>query len=61
MSQEVLIAVCLVLVLEGILPFLAPQQWRKAITQVIALDNRSLRIMGLASMLTGTVLLYFVH
>jgi uncharacterized protein len=61
MSQEVLIAVCLVLVIEGILPFLAPGQWRNAMKQVIELDDRSLRIMGLASMLIGTVLLYFVH
>ena len=61
MSQEVLIAGCLVLVIEGILPFLVPEQWRAAMRQVIELDDRSLRIMGLSSMLIGTVLLYFVH
>lgn len=61
MSQEVLIAVCLVLVIEGILPFVAPQVWREAMSQVIAMNNRHLRIMGLVSMLIGTVLLYLVH
>lgn len=61
MSQEVLIAACLVLVIEGMLPFLVPQLWRDAMSKVIALDNRSLRIMGLSSMLMGTILLYLVH
>lgn len=61
MSQEVLIAGCLVLVIEGILPFLAPKQWRNAISKVIELDDRSLRYMGLTCMLIGTALLYFVH
>jgi hypothetical protein len=61
MSQEVLIAICLVLVIEGMLPFLAPQAWREAMTQLITMNNRNLRIMGLSSMLIGTVLLYLVH
>ena len=61
MSQEVLIAGCLVLVIEGMLPFLFPQQWREVMSRLIALDNRSLRIMGLSSMLMGTILLYLVH
>lgn len=61
MSQEVLMAGCLVLVIEGILPFLAPQLWRESMGRAIALDNRSLRLIGLASMLMGTILLYLVH
>lgn len=61
MSQEVLMAGCLVLVIEGILPFLAPQLWRESMSKAIALDNRSLRLIGLASMLMGTILLYLVH
>lgn len=61
MTQDVLIALCLVLVLEGILPFLMPEQWREAMRSATALDNRSLRMIGLASMLAGTLLLYLVH
>ncbi len=61
MWQELLIAGCLVMVIEGIFPFLAPKTWKEAMITAINLDNRSLRIMGLASMLLGTGLLYIVH
>lgn len=61
MWQEFLIAICLVMVIEGILPFAAPQAWREAMQTVLSLDNRNLRIMGLVSMLIGTGLLYIVH
>ena len=61
MTQEVLIALSLVLVLEGILPFLAPDQWREAMIRALSLNNRSLRLIGLASMLAGIFLLYLVH
>lgn len=61
MWQELAIAVSLVLVLEGILPFLSPDGWRRAVLQVVAMNDRSLRIAGLVSMLTGTALLYLVH
>ncbi len=49
------------LVLEGILPFVCPQRWREAFTQLLQLHDRQLRLMGLASMLLGTALLYLLH
>ncbi len=55
------IAFCLMLVLEGILPFLCPRRWRGAIAQLVQLPDRQLRLMGLASMLLGTALLYLLH
>lgn len=55
------IALCLVLVLEGILPFLSPRRWRSAIGSLAQLSDRQLRIMGLTSMLLGTALLSFLH
>ncbi|MDH1264206.1 MULTISPECIES: DUF2065 domain-containing protein [unclassified Pseudomonas] len=61
MWQEFGIALCLVLVLEGILPFLYPRQWRGTIAQLIRLSDQRLRLMGLASMLLGTALLYLLH
>lgn len=61
MWQEIGIALCLMLVLEGILPFLNPRRWRGAIVQVLQLTDRQLRLMGLASMLLGTILLYLLH
>ncbi|MDH0897361.1 MULTISPECIES: DUF2065 domain-containing protein [unclassified Pseudomonas] len=61
MWQELGIAFCLMLVLEGILPFLYPQRWRRAVTQLGQLPDRRLRLMGLTSMLLGTALLYLLH
>jgi len=55
------VAICLMLVLEGILPFLYPQRWRKAVHMLSQIDNRTMRIMGLVSMLMGVGLLYLIH
>ncbi len=61
MWQELGIALCLMLVLEGILPFLYPRRWRETIVQLAQLSDRQLRIVGLSSMLLGTALLYLLH
>ncbi|TXH93995.1 MAG: DUF2065 family protein [Pseudomonas sp.] len=61
MWQELGVAFCLLLVLEGILPFLYPRHWRGALAQMTQLSDRQLRLMGLASMLLGTALLYLLH
>jgi len=59
--RELVIAACLMLVLEGIMPFVAPQRWRKLIEYAARTDDRSMRIMGLACMLVGVVLLYLIN
>lgn len=51
-------AVALVLILEGILPFLSPAMLRRYLVQVQSMDDRSLRLGGLAAMLSGLGLLY---
>ncbi|MGH8433708.1 MAG: DUF2065 domain-containing protein [Pseudomonas sp.] len=61
MWQELGIAFCLLLVLEGILPFLYPRGWRETFTQLLQLPDRHLRLIGLASMLLGTAFLYLLH
>ena len=55
------VGLALVFVIEGILPFVAPQRWRDMVRQVAELDDRSLRMFGLFSMLTGLGLLYLVR
>lgn len=59
--HELAVAVCLMLVLEGILPFVAPQRWRKMIEYAAETDDRSMRLIGLACMLVGVVLLYLIN
>lgn len=55
--QDLAAAIALMLVFEGLMPFIAPARWRQTISLIGRLDNRSLRIMGLASMLLGLLLL----
>jgi len=59
--HELVVAACLMLVLEGIMPFVAPQRWRKLIEYAARTDDRSMRIMGLACMLVSVVLLYLIN
>jgi uncharacterized protein YjeT (DUF2065 family) len=57
MSMTLLTAFALVLVLEGILPFLVPGLWREAFRRLIAMSDGQLRFVGLTSMLAGLLLL----
>ena len=57
-EEQLLIALSLMLVLEGIVPFLYPQRWRQLVHRLAELDDRQLRLTGLAIMLAGVALLY---
>lgn len=61
MWNELWVAMALMLVLEGIIPFLSPEALRRMLVTVLQMDDRSLRIAGLVSMLAGVGLLYLVH
>ncbi|MFN2308788.1 MAG: DUF2065 domain-containing protein [Gammaproteobacteria bacterium] len=61
MTSQLFAALGLVLVLEGILPFLSPAALRRTLHQIGQLDDRSLRIIGLASMLSGALLVYLAR
>ena len=61
MWQELLVAGCLVLVIEGVLPFIAPHKWRDMLANMLTLSDSTIRRIGLASMITGVVLLYVVN
>ncbi len=59
--NDLLAAVALVFVLEGMLPFLAPHRWREMMLQIARMPDNSLRLMGLFSMIAGVVLLNLVR
>jgi len=59
--SDLLAALALVLVIEGMVPFLNPQSLRRMLETVSQLDDRTLRITGLVSMLCGVVMLYLVR
>ena len=58
MTFSLLFAVfALMLVLEGVLPFLAPKTWRDTFRRVTELSDGQIRFIGLTSMILGLVLL----
>ena len=61
MWNDLLAAIALLLVIEGILPFLNPQGLRKTLLTMSQLDDRTLRLIGLISMVAGVGLLYIVR
>lgn len=61
MWNDLLAAIALALVIEGMMPFLNPGGLRQALEQIASLPDRSLRTIGLASMAGGALLLYFVR
>lgn len=58
MWHELLLGLALMLVIEGILPFLSPATLRQAFMSLAQMDDRSLRLSGLLSMVIGVILLY---
>ena len=61
MWHDLAVAFCLMLVIEGIMPFLSPSGWRAMVASVAGMGDRSLRLAGLGAMLAGTVLLYAIN
>ena len=60
MWETFLIAIALMLILEGVLPFLSPQTWREAFRKLIEINDKQIRFVGLTSMLVGLMLLLIV-
>ena len=57
MATTLLMALALMLVIEGLLPFLAPSAWRETFRRLMQLTDGQIRFFGLTSMLTGLILL----
>lgn len=57
MLNVFLLALGLMLVLEGVLPFFTPKLWRESFRRLIQLNDGQIRFFGLTSMLVGLVLL----
>jgi uncharacterized protein YjeT (DUF2065 family) len=61
MWDDFLTALALVLVIEGLIPFISPSRMRETLAMIQQLDDKILRYMGLGSMVLGVVLLYMVR
>jgi len=58
-GKSLLTALALMLIIEGLLPFLAPGFWRETFRRITAMSDGQLRFVGLTSMLAGLLLLFF--
>ena len=55
------VAIALVFIIEGMMPFLSPGRWRQMLAMAVQMDERSVRYVGLGSMVFGVFLLYIFH
>jgi len=61
MWHDLLVALALVMVIEGILPFLNPNGMRNMMRMMSEMEDKALRMTGLISMLIGVATLYLVN
>ncbi|MDX1442984.1 MAG: DUF2065 domain-containing protein [Gammaproteobacteria bacterium] len=54
-------ALALVFVIEGIFPFIGPRRFRQTLLHAVTLSDRTLRVLGLVSMVSGVFLLYLLR
>jgi uncharacterized protein YjeT (DUF2065 family) len=56
-----LMALALMLIIEGVLPFLAPSLWRDTFRRITQMSDGQIRFFGLTSMLIGLLLLFLAR
>jgi uncharacterized protein YjeT (DUF2065 family) len=61
MSHNLLAALCLVVVIEGLVLFAAPRGWQAMMREALKLDPRTLRVFGAVAMVAGLLVLRLVH
>ena len=60
-ANSVWLALAMVLVIEGLLPFLSPTSWRKAFEQVLKMNDGQIRFFGLCSVVLGILTIAFFY
>ena len=60
MGSDLLLALALVLIIEGLLPGLAPSTWLKVMRDAAKMGPQGIRIAGIISMLSGALLLFIL-
>ncbi|PJC12982.1 MAG: DUF2065 domain-containing protein [Comamonadaceae bacterium CG_4_9_14_0_8_um_filter_60_18] len=59
-SNTFWLAMALVLLVEGFMPFVSPATWRKTFEQILRLGDGQLRFFGLCSLLLGLLLIWWL-
>lgn len=58
---DLLTALALVFIIEGLMPFIHPSGWRDTLHKVLQFSDRQLRFIGISSMIVGLIVLYLVR
>ncbi len=61
MASEIFTALALVLVIEGMLPFISPRRYREVVAEIARLRDNQIRTVGLVVMIAGLVTLFLVR
>ncbi|NNM80502.1 MAG: DUF2065 domain-containing protein [Gallionella sp.] len=56
-----LLGLAMMLIVEGLLPFVFPKLWRETFARLVMLADGQLRFVGLTAMLSGVLLLYWIQ
>ena len=59
-SDTIWLAIALVLVIEGLFPFLSPGGWRKMFAQLLSLSDGQIRFFGVCSILGGLLMIWLI-
>ncbi|KQV60421.1 hypothetical protein ASC95_02905 [Pelomonas sp. Root1217] len=59
--NELLTALALVMVIEGLMPLLSPARWREVFSRILAMSDGQIRFIGLASILMGVIGLFWLR
>ena len=60
-TSTFLMALALMLIFEGVLPFLAPNLWRDTFRRITQMSDGQIRFVGLSSMIVGLLLLLWIR
>jgi hypothetical protein len=55
------VATALMLIIEGIMPFLSPQGFKRALLHMAAMSDKHIRLFGFLSMIAGLIFLYWIN
>jgi uncharacterized protein YjeT (DUF2065 family) len=55
-----LLGLAMMLVIEGMIPFVLPELWRETFRKLVTLSDGQLRFVGITAMLAGLLLLYWI-
>ena len=58
--KELFIAISLVIIFEGLIPFISPSLYKRTLLQMLEISESSIRIMGLFLIILGVIIINFV-